>query len=77
MTTSPAPTTGGTFNTVSEILGILGIALNALTAIPGIGGDAVLASVFITIIQKAMNAYHAAAGVPLDLSKLPMETPVA
>lgn len=63
--------------TVTEILSILSVALNALSAIPAIGGDAALASVFLTIVQHAMGAYTAAAGAPLDLSKLPLETPVA
>jgi len=50
--------------------------LLALTAIPAIGADAALAGVFIGILQSALNAYHSAAGVPLDVTKLPLETPV-
>ena len=61
---------------VSSILSILSAALNALTTIPAIGPDAALAAVFIGIIQTAMNAYHAATGQPLDLTKIPLETPV-
>jgi len=79
MSTQPIPVTSAsssTFNAVNEILGILSIALNALTVIPAIGTDAALAGVFISIIQRAMNAYHGAAGAPLDLTKLPLETPV-
>lgn len=76
MATTPAPVTGsGT--SITFILTILQIALNALTTVPAIGADMALSSVFVNIIQQAMNAYHAAAGAPLDLSKLPMETPVA
>jgi hypothetical protein len=73
MSTTPAPAAG---TSVTFILTILQIALQALSTVPAIGADVALASVFINIIQQAMNAYHAAAGVPLDLSKLPMETPV-
>lgn len=62
---------------LTEILAILSVALNALSTIPAIGADAALANVFLTIIQKALAAYSAAAGAPLDLSKLPIESPVA
>jgi hypothetical protein len=60
----------------ASILQILQISLNALAVIPAIGQDAVLAGVFVGIIQNAMTAYHSAAGVPLDLTKLPLEKPV-
>jgi|HubBroStandDraft_1064217.scaffolds.fasta_scaffold03153_11 hypothetical protein len=63
--------------TLTEILAILSVALNALSTIPAIGADAALANVFLTIIQKAMAAYTAASGAPLDLSKIPIEAPVA
>ena len=75
MATTPAPATNAVLS-ISSILSILSIALNALSTIPAIGADAALASVFINIIQAAMNAYHAAAGAPLDLTKIPLETPV-
>jgi len=64
-------------STISEILGFLSIALNALGTIPAIGADVALAGVFVQLIQKAMNAYHAASGQPLDLTKIPLETPVS
>lgn len=63
--------------TTSSILLILQTALNALAVIPAVGPDAALAGVFINIIQSGMAAYHTAAGAPLDLTKLPLETPVA
>lgn len=72
---TPAPAvSGGT--SITFILTILQIALSALETVPAIGGDVALADAFISIIQNAMNAYHAAAGAPLDLTKLPLETPV-
>lgn len=61
---------------VSNILSIIQIALGALSTIPIVGTDAALASVFIKIIQNAMNSYHAATGQPLDLTKIPLEVPV-
>lgn len=60
-----------------SILTIIQVALNALSTIPVIGTDAALSGVFIQIIQNAMNAYHSAAGVPLDLTKIPLEKPVS
>jgi hypothetical protein len=62
---------------ISSILTIIQIALNALSVIPAVGADAALAGVFINILQAGMVAYNAAAGAPLDLSKIPLETPVA
>lgn len=76
MSTSPVPVVSNA-NVGVEILGFLGIALNALGTIPAIGADVQLAGVFIGLIQKAMSAYHAAAGAPLDLTKIPLEQPVA
>ena len=72
MANSPVPKS----LSIASILSILSVALNALATLPAIGADAALASVFINIIQSAMTAYHVAAGAPLDLSKLPLETPV-
>jgi hypothetical protein len=66
-----------TNSALTEILAILNVALGALSTIPAIGADAALASVFLTIIQKAMAAYTTASGAPLDLSKLPLEAPVS
>jgi hypothetical protein len=61
---------------VAEFLSILQIALSALSTIPAIGTDAQLAAAFLTIIQKTLAGYSAAAGQPLDLTKVPMETTV-
>lgn len=62
--------------TLNSILQIIQAALLALSAVPAVGGDAVLASVFVDILQKALQAYSQAAGAPLDLTKIPLETPV-
>ena len=71
MTTTPASSPG----VVTNILTILTIALSAMSAIPVIGTDAALAAVFLKIIQTGMAAYTGATGQPLDLTKIPLETP--
>jgi hypothetical protein len=62
---------------LSSILLIIQTALGALAAIPAVGPEAGLAIPFIQILQAGLSAYHAAAGVPLDVTKIPLETPVA
>ena len=60
------------------ILTIIQAALAGLSTLKGAAGqDAVLASTFTTIIQNGMAAYQSATGQPLDLTKIPIETPVA
>lgn len=61
---------------ITSILLIIQTTLSALGTIPAIGADAALGSVFVQILQSALTAYHSAAGVPLDITKLPLETPV-
>jgi len=63
-------------NTASIFLEILQIALATLSVIPATAPEAALGGVLITIIQKAMAGYAAAAGSPLDLTKIPLETKV-
>lgn len=63
-------------NTQSILL-IIQAALGALAVIPVVGPEAALAIPFIQILQTALAAYAQAAGKPLDLSKIPLETPVA
>ena len=62
---------------LSGILTIIQVALTALAAIPAVGPEAGLAIPFIQILQAGLNAYNQAAGVPLDVTKIPLETPVA
>jgi len=62
---------------LSSILLIIQTALTALAALPAVGPEAALAIPFIQILQAGLTAYHAAAGAPLDLTKIPLETPVA
>jgi hypothetical protein len=59
------------------ILAIIQAALAGLSSLKGtVGADAQIASVFTTIIQNGLNAYQAATGQPLDLTKIPIEKPV-
>jgi hypothetical protein len=59
------------------ILTIIQAALTALSSIKGnVGADAALASALTTIIQNGLQAFQAATGQPLDLTKIPLEPPV-
>lgn len=59
------------------ILAIIQAALAGLASLKGtVGVDAQIGQSFITIIQNGMAAYQAATGQPLDLTKIPLETPV-
>lgn len=57
-------------------LEILQLSLAVLATIPATAPEAAVGGVLIQIIQKAMAGYEAAAGAPLDLTKIPLETPV-
>jgi len=66
---------------VDTILGIITFALQGLALIPGLpGGIAVGVAIEQTlqgILSKALAAYHAEVGAPLDLAKIPLQTPYA
>lgn len=66
----PAPTK------LQSILQIIQLALTVLSSIPVIGGDVKLASTVLGILTNGLNLYNQEAGQPLDLSKIPLETPV-
>jgi hypothetical protein len=63
---------------VELILEILQAALGGLAALgkSKVSVDAGIATSFVAIVQKAQAAYEAATGAPLDLTKIPIETPV-
>jgi len=63
-------------STVQSILLILQTALVALEAVPATAAGAAIAQSLLTIITQSMSAYKAATGQPLDLTKIPLETPV-
>lgn len=55
---------------------ILQVALAAMAVIPATAPEAAIGGALVTIIQKSMAGYEAAAGAPLDLTKLPIEAKV-
>jgi hypothetical protein len=68
----------GGSSTLSNIESIILAALAGLKLVPGgIGVTAGLISTFASILVNAQQAYQQAAGVPYDLSKVPLETPVS
>lgn len=68
-------TTSSTPSKLQTIESIILMALKGLQMIPPISGAASLIGVFADILVKAQAAYAAEAGTPLDLSKIPLETP--
>jgi len=63
-------------NSVINILAIIQIALATLQAIPATSVDATIATAFTKILQQGLLAYEAAAGSPLDVTKVPFEAQV-
>jgi hypothetical protein len=61
---------------VSLILTIIQAALGGLTLIPGVGTVAGVSEIFVKILQTGLAAYQVEVGQPLDLTKIPIETPV-
>lgn len=58
------------------ILAIIQAALAGLSTIPAAGVAAGAGLAFVQIIQSGMAAYQAETGKPLDLTQIPLETPV-
>jgi len=60
------------------ILEILQAALAGLAAAGkgGLATDSAVVSSFVAIVQKAQAAFESAAGMPLDLTKIPIEPKV-
>ena len=71
MSTTPIPVPGT--STVSTWLAVLTASLNALAVIPGIGADAAIAGAFISIITAAVTSIRSQTGLPIDLTKIPIE----
>ena len=70
------PGTPATPSKLSLILAIIQAALAGLSAVPIIGPESALAGVLLKILMNGLAAYQAETGQPLDLSKIPLETPV-
>lgn len=75
--TTPSPVTvslaGGTLN---DILAILSAALGVLSAIPVTAPAAGIALVVEQIIVAAVNRIQTQTGLPIDLTKVPVEAPL-
>ena len=74
MATTPPVTPS--LSKLQTILLIINAALQGLTLVPVVGTAAQLGLVFETILKNALAAYQAEAGQPIDLTKIPLETPV-
>lgn len=64
-------------NKTDTILALIQVILKSIQTIPVIGTDAAVIAAFVTILQNALVAFEAANGAPLDVSKIPLETPVS
>ena len=71
-TPSPAPPTKA-----QNIEAIILMALQGLSMLPVIGPSASIIGVLANILVKAQTAFQQETGQPIDLSKIPLETPVA
>lgn len=60
---------------VQTIEAIILAALQGLQLVPGIGASAAIIGIFASILTNAQAAYQAEVGMPVDLSKIPLETP--
>ena len=77
MATTPTPASSP--SKLATILGIINGALQGLTLIPGLGTGVALAvqleQTLQGILTNGLAAYQAEAGQPIDLTKIPLETP--
>lgn len=64
-----------TLSKVSLILSIIQAALTGVALIPGGQLASALGETFLTIIQNGLTVYQQETGQPLDLTKIPLETP--
>lgn len=65
---------------LTTIVAIINAALQGLTLIPGLGtgvaGAIQLEQLLQGVLMNALAAYRNESGAPIDLSKIPLETPV-
>jgi len=73
MSTTPVPQPQ--LSKASLILLILNSALAGLSAVPATAPFALAAEAFTKIIQAGMLAYQQETGQPIELTKIPLETP--
>lgn len=67
-TPSPAPP-----SKLQNILAIINLVLGALSAVPVLGVPIAIEQAFQKILTNALQAYQQEAGLPIDLSKIPLE----
>lgn len=85
MTTSPVvPSPAPAGSKVQNILGIINLALQGLTIAgsftpvgAAIAGGVKLEQVFQQMLTNALQVYQQETGQPIDLTKIPLEAPVA
>ena len=76
MSTSPTPSPAPPSSKLQNILSIINLALQGLSAIPVLSVPIALEQTFQKILTNALAAYQQETGQPIDLSKIPFETPV-
>jgi hypothetical protein len=69
---SPAPP-----SKLQNILSIINAVLQGLQLVPVLNLPIAIEQVFQGILTKALAAYQQETGQPIDLTKIPLETPVA
>jgi hypothetical protein len=75
MSTAPTPTPAPP-SKLQNILSIINLALQGLSAVPALTLPIGLEQTFQKILTNALAAYQQETGQPIDLSKIPLETPV-
>jgi hypothetical protein len=75
MSTQPIPSPAPP-SKLQNILSIINLALQGLSAVPVLALPIALEQTFQGILTKALAAYQQETGQPIDLAKIPLETPV-
>jgi hypothetical protein len=75
MSTTPVVVSTPQLSKTSLILLILNAALTGLAAVPVTAVPAAIAESFVQIVMAGLQAYQQETGQPIDLTKIPLETP--
>jgi hypothetical protein len=63
---------------IQNILGIINLAIKGLSLAPGpVGAIGGIASIFSQMLQNGLLLYQQETGQPFDITKIPLETPIA